>query len=276
MNILLIITAALCIVLAVFAGKLVTLLKGESFLARHMALFASFSAGIFAVIIVGNISEAAEHLGLMRALLVGVFGFLVVHAVEFFLPEAHHHHAPDADHTHSKKSSWKIQVADALHNTIDGIALVAAFAMGVAPGIKMTTSVFVHEYVQETGEYFALRATGLNERQALWQNFLVALTIFIGIGFGLYATQIESLAPWIFALTSGAYASVVVKDLLPHGVAKQKAKKIAWYLGCFVLGIVIMLAIGALFPHEHGDAHGHDETHQEEISDAAHRATHFE
>lgn len=276
MNILLIITAALCIVLAAFAGKLVTLLKGESFLARHMTLFASFSAGIFAVIIVGNISEASEHLGWTKAVLVGVLGFLVVQVIEFFLPEAHHHHAPDADHVHSKKSSWKIQVADALHNTIDGIALVAAFAMGIAPGIKMATSVLVHEYVQETGEYFALRATGLTERQALWQNFLVALTIFIGVALGLYASQVEALAPWIFALTSGAYASVVVKDLLPHGALKQKAKQIAWYLGCFVLGIAVMLFIGALFPHAHEDDHGHEEIHQEETSDTAHRSTHFE
>lgn len=275
MNILILIIAGLLIVLAAFAGKLVTLVKGESFLARHMALFASFSAGIFAVIIVGNLKEASEHLGIFVALSVALVGFVVIQVVEFLLPEAHHHHTPDADHVHSTKSSWKIQIADALHNAIDGVALAAAFAMGIVPGVKMATSVFVHEYVQETGEYFALRATGLNERQALWQNFLVALTLFVGIALGLYASHIAEVAPWIFAVTSGAYASVVIKDLFPHEIKKQKTQKIFWYLGCFALGIAAMLAIGALFPHEHKDEHEHSETHLEQV-DPVNRATHFE
>lgn len=251
MNIPLLLISATLIVLASFAGKFATLFKGEEFLSRNMGLFGSFSAGVFAIIVFGNIKESGEHLGVTLALLLGLFGFLAITTAEKFLPEAHHHHGKEDGHTHDKKSSWKIQIADALHNTVDGIALAATFATSSLLGIKMTISVFAHEFVQETGEYFALRATGLNKQEALWQNFLVALTIFIGVAVGLVATaRFDWLEPWILALTAGAYTSVIVNDLLPSDITKKDIPLVK-YLLCFLCGILLMVIIQQLFPHLH-------------------------
>lgn len=260
MNITYLLLAATLIVLTSFAGKLITLVKGENFLSKNMALFGSFSAGVFVIIVISNLKEGAEHLGLPLAIVVALCGFLLISFIEKILPEAHHHHSDESHHSHDKKSAWKIQIADSMHNIVDGIALATTFAVSLGLGIKMSISVLAHEFVQETGEYFALRATGLNSKKALWQNFLVALTIYIGIIIGIRTSKFEWLEPWILAVTAGAYVSVIVKDLLPHKQTHENCEHTVAigffnttgrFILSFAIGVLVMVGIQQLFPHSH-------------------------
>lgn len=265
MNITLLLIATCLIVSASLIGKLATLASSEKFLERHLKLLASFSAGVFVVVITSGITEASHELSLTTALVAALIGFVAVSAISLFIPEAHHHHS-ESNHHHSRRGVWKILLSDAIHNVVDGIALALAFSASTELGIAMAISIFAHEFVQELGEYFALRAYGLNQVQALWRNFVVACTMFVGIGIGLLVAGSGVLEPWMLAISAGTFLSVVLFDMLPGKLSS--VREVFKHGAAALLGILLLVGIGRAMPHSH-DAHELDhETHLE--SETAH------
>jgi zinc transporter ZupT len=260
MNITLLIISSIAIIGVSLIGKLATLGSFEKYIQKHMSLFASFSAGIFAVVIFSGIRESSHTIGIGYALIAALVGFILVTLVSIFVPESHHHHNNDS-HTHSKKGVWKILTSDALHNVVDGIALVLAFSVSSELGIVMAVSIFAHEFVQELGEYFALRSYGLNQIQALWRNFLVACTLVVGVVIGLLISNSGIVEPWVLAISAGTFISVLVFDMIPHNV--RTAKAIAVHILYALIGAGLLFAITLATPHSH-DHNDHD--HSEEIA----------
>ncbi len=223
-----------------------------NFLKRNMGYLVSFSAGVFLIIAYGLATETLEHASTQAQgvlyIFLGAFGIWILFKL---LPGLHDHPEKGSEHSHPIDPR-RVLVSDAFHNVGDGILLAASFAVSAGLGLAAAASVFVHELLQETSEFFVLRAAGYSVRQALSWSFLVSCTILVGALGGYYFLEVfESLEPVLLGLSAGAFLVVVLGDLIPHSVRDAKstshyAAHVAW----FVLGALLMFALATFLGHE--------------------------
>ncbi len=237
--------------LASLVGVLFISQSVGNFFERNLGYLVSFSAGVFLIIAYGLSTEALEHapsasMGIMYIFL-GAFGIWVLFK---FMPGLHDHPEHGATHSHPIDPR-RVLVSDAFHNTGDGILLAASFAVSPALGLAATVSVFIHELLQETSEFFVLRAAGYSVGKALRWSFLVSCTILVGALGGYYFLDVfETLEPVLLGLSSGAFLVVVLSDLIPHSVRDARttshyAAHIAW----FAFGALAMFLLKAFLGH---------------------------
>jgi zinc and cadmium transporter len=264
MNISLLALFSVLIILCSLAGKLAAIQGSGDWLRKNLTTLASFSAGIFVIVVWKNIGEALHELSAFDTTIAALVGFTAIVALHSFLPETHHHH-DHPKHNHGPRGTWKLLIADGLHNIVDGIALTLAFATNTQLGILMGISILAHEFVQELGEYFALRSYGLSNCQALLRNFLVACTLLVGVVMGLVlSTGINWIEPWLLAVSAGIFAAIVLTDFIPSPqVFKTNGKM---HILAFLVGALLLLGITSLAPHSHGEAE-HGDHHPESIGD---------
>jgi len=238
--------------LASLVGVLFVSQSAGKFFERNMGYLVSFSAGVFLIIAYGLATETLEHapslsLGVLYIFL-GAFGIWILFKL---LPGLHDH--PERGHTHSHPiDPRRVLISDAFHNVGDGLLLAASFAVSPALGLAAAASVFVHELLQETSEFFVLRAAGYSAGQALRWSFIVSCTILVGALGGYYFLEaFESLEPVLLGLSAGAFLVVVLGDLIPHSVRDAKSSShYATHLAWFALGVLLMFALAALLGHE--------------------------
>lgn len=235
----------------------------------------SASAGVFTVVVLAFLLEAAHHLEAWKVILWGGLGFFLLAGLSRILPESHHHHADDCDSADSRPiHARRILTADSIHNFGDGIFIAVAFSKSPEFGLMAMFAVFIHELLQELSEFFVLRASGLSVVRALTYNFLTALTILPGITLGILLAETEEISSVLLAVSAGAFLFVVFKDLLPHAVRHARAGKPVAHSTAVVSGIALMAIILVLIPHDHshdhdhgdghGRGHGHDHSHESE------------
>lgn len=220
-------------------------------LRRNMGYLVSFSAGVFAIIAYGLATETLEHApSFSQGLLYIFLGALGIWTLFKLLPGLHDH--PEEGHAHNHPMDpRRVLISDAFHNVGDGILLAASFAVSPALGVAAAASVFVHELLQETSEFFVLRAAGYTARQALAWSFIVSCTILVGALGGYYFLDLfESLEPVLLGLSAGAFLVVVLSDLIPHSVRDAKSSShymahIAW----FALGAALMFTLATYLGH---------------------------
>lgn len=222
------------------------------FLERNMGFLVSFSAGVFLIIAYGLSTETLEHApSLARGVLYIFLGALGIWTLFKLLPGLHDH--PEHGHTHSHPiDPRRVLISDAFHNIGDGILLAASFAVSSALGFAAVVSVFMHELLQETSEFFVLRAAGYPVGRALGWNFLVSGTILVGaLGGYFFLDAFESLEPILLGLSAGAFLVVVLSDLIPHSVRDARSSShYAAHIAWFVLGTMLMFLLTTLLGHE--------------------------
>ncbi len=219
---------------------------------RNMGYLVSFSAGVFIIIAYGLAQETLEHASsLSQGLLFIFLGALGIWTLFKLLPGLHDH--PEHGHAHDHPiDARRVLISDAFHNVGDGILLAASFAVSPALGLAAAASVFVHELLQETSEFFVLRAAGYSVSRALAWSFFVSCTILAGALGGYYFLDLfESLEPMLLGVSAGAFLVVVLSDLIPHSVRDAKstshyAAHVAW----FALGAVLMFALTTFLGHK--------------------------
>ena len=263
--------ASLLVMLASLSGKLLTWRIMGPFIERNLHFFVSFAAGVLLVIAYHLSEEIVEHTGSLAAGMPWIVaGALVVLVGLRYLPDFHHHHAPDADHSHSRIDAKRMLVSDGIHNIGDGVVIVAAFSASPMLGVVTTVSIVIHEMLQEISEFFVLRQAGLSVRQALLYNFAASSTILIGaIGSYFLLDAFESLTVPLLGLAAGSYLIVVFHDLLPHSLTSAHTRAhYAKHAVLFIIGTVLMYGISAALPHEE---HEEDESsHAAEVQDIPH------
>lgn len=233
-------------------------------LRAHMALLATFSAGVFAVLAYHLTAEAfAEIQSNWLALgAIGV-GVLLLEGVQYFVP-AHHHHEP-ADHAHSQLDGRRVLLTDALHNITDGMILVPAFLVDVRLGIVAAVGIFLHELVQEISEFFILRESGYSAKAALARNFLVSASIFIGIAAAYLLAEQATLLSLVIGLAAGSLLSLLVRDLIPHAVHSARANRTSVHHAvAAALGAALMIGVSLAVPETHVEAGNLAESHSAE------------
>ncbi len=248
----LLLISCVAVMLASLVGVFFISSGAGAFFSRNMGYLVSFSAGVFLIIAYGLSNEALEHAPTTAQGMLYIFlGALGIWTLFKLLPGLHDH--PEHGHTHSHPiDPRRVLISDAFHNVGDGILLAASFAASPALGLAATTSVFVHELLQETSEFFVLRAAGFRVGQALMWSFIVSCTILVGaVGGYFFLDVFESLEPILLGISAGAFLVVVLSDLIPHSVRDAKSSShYATHVGWFVLGAVLMFMLAAFLGHE--------------------------
>lgn len=257
------------VMLASLGGVVFTGWRFGALLSRHLDFLVSFSAGVFVVFAFGLATETIEHTGSLAVGLGWIFaGAILIWLIVQFLPHLHtHSHGHDhGGDVHAHLDPRRLVISDAIHNVGDGIFLAATFAVAPAMGYAAAISVFVHEFLQEVAEFFVLRDGGYSVRKALIINFATASTVLLGAVGGYFLLDLfEVLEAPLLGIAAGGILVVVLHDLIPHSVRDSISPiHFAKHIICFVVGIMLMLGINALLPHEepehaHEDEYGHQE-----------------
>jgi zinc and cadmium transporter len=222
------------------------------FFERNMGYLVSFSAGVFLIIAYGLSTETLEHApSAAQGVLYIFLGALGIWTLFKCLPGLHDHPEKGREHSHPIDPR-RVLISDAFHNVGDGILLAASFAVSPALGLAATASVFVHELLQETSEFFVLRAGGYTVGRALLWSFLVSCTVLVGaLGGYFFLDVFESLEPILLGLSAGAFLVVVLNDLIPHSVRDAKSSShYAAHVAWFVLGAVLMFLFATFLGHD--------------------------
>lgn len=253
--------AAVLVALVSLSGVVFSAGIVGSFMQRNLRYLATFSGGVF-MLVVYHLLEESLHESESLALVAGsvLFGAALMQALHHLIPDAHHHHHHDTkhDHTHSSIDGRRVLVADGIHNVGDGVLLVASYAVSIPIGIAATIGIVVHELVQEISEYFVLREAGFTSRQALMRNLASASTIFIGVGLAAFLASAHEIAVMFAGIAAGGFLAIVLQDLLPHAInSSRSGGKPALHALAAALGILLMLGVQSLAPHEEHEEEGH-------------------
>ena len=247
---------ALIVALTALGGVL-SALAASSFLvmtpARRAQLLphlVSFATGtLLGAAFLGLIPHALEANGpggahsIGAALLAGILAFFLL---EKFVLWRHCHDDPCEMHSPSHAardaaSARLILVGDALHNSIDGVLIAAAFMTDPRLGVVTTLAVFAHEIPQEVGDLAVLLNGGYTRRQALTLNLLVSLTSVVGAALAYYALQAAlPVLPYALAFAAASFLYVAVADLIPGLHRRVDIRGGVEQLACIVAGVAVV------------------------------------
>jgi len=239
--------AVVIISLLSFVGALSFFIK-EKLLQRILFYTVAFAAGSMIGAAMFHLLPEALDTGadalLVFALVVA--GFLVFFVLERYLRWRHCHEEGCSAHEHL---GWMNLIGDALHNTIDGMIVFAAFAGGgPALGIPVVISIILHEVPQELSDFGVLLYSGFSRAKALLFNLISALFALAGVLLAYFifgAGQFMEIC--LLPLAAGGFLYIAASDLVPE-IHKEKrlSKSIISFL-LFVLALVFMYFMKVLF-----------------------------
>ena len=220
-----------------------------NFLNKNIHYMISFSAGVFLITAGFIIFEVFEIFNsIWQTTFLVIIGLVISKSIVFMFPETHHHH--DECLVGHKKTTKKIIIGDSLHNIGDGLLLASSFLISPNLLFPLFVSIAIHEILQKISEFFVFKEAGYSMKKAISINFLTSLTIFIGIGIGLFLGNNESLQAIILAISSGFLLNIVFDDLLPHQ-HKDNKKTFLKHILILCIGLILMFLIIFLFSHSH-------------------------
>jgi zinc and cadmium transporter len=107
-------------------------------------------------------------------------------------------------------------IGDSIHNFIDGVVIMAAFASSPSLGIATSIAVISHELPQEVGDFAILLNSGYSKRRAFTLNLLSSLTAILGaIAAYLFLNIMEKATPYIMAVAAASFLYIALADLVP-------------------------------------------------------------
>lgn len=271
--------AAFGIALLSFSGVLfLSLLRTQ--VEKRLNRLLAFAGGVILATAV-TLSIEGFHLSTPTTALLSILcGFLGMFLIQKILPETHHHHSEECEHTTPKKHGIKILIGDAIHNIADGIIIAVTFSHSLELGIVTALGIAVHEFTQEVSEFFVLRDAGFSTKKALFLNFLTALTIVIGVGIGFLTSENIGLQAILLSISAGVFFQIAIQDIVPFRDfirLRNRDARISTFL--FILGSILIVVLGILTPHSHDDhSHKHDEhsDHHEHTETSSYNALDFE
>ena len=226
-----------------FAGA-VTLPFNEKAMKKLVFLLVSFSAGaLLGDAFIHLLPEATEKagftLGISLSLLSGIVLFFVLEKLIFW---RHCHVAISPEHPHP--FAWMNLIGDGLHNSIDGMVIAASFIAGPYVGLATTLAVILHEIPQEIGNYAVCVHGGFGRVNALFLNFGVQLTSFLGALVILVLNfQVADLTAYLLPFTAGGFIYIAGTDLIPELKKETALKDTLVQLLSILAGLALMLAI---------------------------------
>lgn len=238
--------ATLVVSLVSFSGLLVISWRAEtlrrvSFILVSLAVGALLGDTFFHIIP----EVFAEGTSMQSSFLI-VGGILVFFVLEKFIHWHHHGHDETEHAGENPRALGKlVLISDGFHNFLDGIVIGTSFLVSVEVGIATTIAVMLHEIPQEVGDFGVLLHAGHSKFEALWFNFLSALTSFIGVGLVFVAQGYTAeIAQYALPLTAGMFLYIATSDLVPElhkhkGLGVTILQILAIGLGVFAMYLLV-------------------------------------
>ena len=180
------------------------------------------------------------------ATLAGVLGFFLLEKLALWR-HAHEHAAAADVHDHSRRSGLLIVIGDAIHNSVDGVAIAAAFLTDARLGVITTLAVIAHEIPQEVGDFMILLHAGYTKRKALLFNLLASLTSVAGGIAGYFVLQqTQAAVPYVLAVSAASFIYIAVADLIPDMHRSVDARSTAWQVALIAVGIATIALLQQL------------------------------
>ncbi len=201
----------------------------------------SFSAGaLMGGAFFHLLPESLEKLDSLVVFEVAMIGFIIFFVLERLL-RWHHCHKIDCD-TH-KVLGYQNLIGDSIHNFIDGLVLISAFAVSIPLGIAVTFSIMLHEIPQEIGDFGVLVYSGFSKKKAIMFNLLSAGVAIVGVLVGyLMIKQGDIAIEKILPFAAGGFIYIAASDLIPE-LHREKNNRKAWFAFLFFLLAVFFMLL---------------------------------
>ena len=234
--------------LAVLIVSLVSLIGIITFLIKSRTLdklivyFVGFAAGaLLAAAFFDLIPESVESWGTSTIpyIFLGIILFFVIERFLFFY---HCHRRKCPHHTFT----YVNLIGDGVHNFTDGMVIAASFLTSIHLGLITTIAVIFHEIPQELGDFSILVYGGIEKRRALFYNFLVALTAFLGVIFVHLSKDALAINSILLPIGAGGFIYLATTDLLPMMHKVEDPRKSLVSLIFILLGSLMIFAINSI------------------------------
>jgi zinc and cadmium transporter len=188
----------------------------------HMLSFATGT--LLAASLLALIPHAIMSVGFFKVHEVGIAllaGILLFFLLEKFLLWRHCHSAEvetHAAHSHHREqaSGALVLTGDAIHNTLDGVIIAAAFLTDFHLGVVTAVAIMAHEIPQEIGNFAVLLHSGMSRGRALAVNLATSATALVGGVAAYFALrEVTPLLPYALAVAAASLLYVAVADLIP-------------------------------------------------------------
>ena len=232
---------------ASLVGVFVLTLRG-SFVSKVLLYLVSFATGaILGTVFLHLLPEVMGHSGdptLGSVLILG--GMIMAFAIEKFIHWHHCHRTEHDDHegNHNHPLGALILIGDGIHNFIDGMLIVAAYAVSVPVGVATTVAVILHEVPQELGDVSLLLHSGYSRAKAILWNTLSACTALVGALVAyFFESHVHGLEFALLPIAAGNFLYIATTDLIPELHKETRLSKSLVQVLLLVLGIGLMAAI---------------------------------
>jgi len=169
------------------------------------------------------------------------FGIILFYVLEKFALWRHCHEQPCDVHN---RAGTMILVGDSLHNSVDGVAIAAAFTESTPLGIVTSVAVIAHEVPQEVGDFAILLESGYSRSRAFLFNMLSSLTALLGAVLTyLLLPFVQSLVPYLLSVSAASFIYIALADLVPGRRATGGTRSLAWELPLIALGVGTVVAL---------------------------------
>jgi len=221
----------------------------EKQLKAFLLYFVSFAAGaLFGDVFLHLLPDIVAQTGgfTLQASFLVLSGIVLSFIVEKIVHWRHCHYI---DHNHGKKDpvhpfAVMSLLGDAVHNFLDGIVIGVSYLVSIPVGVATTLAVVFHEIPQEIGDFGVLLQGGFTKGKALFYNFLVALTSFVGVILALFLNRyVVALPQYLLPLAAGGFLYIAGSDLIPELHKEVKSWKSILELAMFLLGIAVMAVL---------------------------------
>lgn len=213
----------------------------------HMVSFAT--GALLGAALLALVPHAVIGAGLFRvhdvgiALVAGICLFFVLekfllwrhcHSEDYETHEAHEHHRRHA-------TGVLVLAGDALHNTLDGVVVAAAFLTDFHLGVVTALAIMAHEIPQEIGNFAVLLHAGMSRGRAFAWNVATSLTAVLG-GVVAYFALRETLGllPYALAVAASSLLYVAVADLIPGLHRRSDTRASLAQVALIGLGILVV------------------------------------
>lgn len=230
---------------------------------RHLVLglAGGLMLGVVGLELLPEAMEAAgeDFLGVHRALLLFVGGFLFAHVVERLLAVRRAAHGAvdgavdgTAPHGHggaagrperAPEVGLTAAAAMVLHSLMDGIALGAAFQVGGGMGATVALAVITHDFADGFNTYTLTSLYGNDRRKALAMLLADAIAPVVGAASTLLFTLPEELLGSYLGFFGGALLYLAAAEILPEAHHDHPALST---LLCTVGGVAFIWLVVAL------------------------------
>lgn len=224
----------------------VTFFISKRLISKISIYFVAFSTGaLIGGAFLHLLPEAVEISDGLNPYIYLIIGLSVFFVLERFLQW---HHCHDEGECKVHTFTYMSLMGDGLHNFIDGLVIVSAFAVSQELGIVTSFAVAAHELPQELGDFGLLIHGGFPRVKALFWNFVSSLTAIAGAIIGYFMiSSFHDITSFLLPFAAGGFIYIAMSDLIPELHKEPKLSKSVLNFVLFAIGMLFMLFIKLYF-----------------------------